>query len=143
MDDLVVNDRVIIPARDLSWSAVRASGPGGQNVNKVATKVLLRFDLRATDALNNAQKTRLRNLAGRRLDQTGAVIVTAQAERSQRQNLARARGGLRRLIAKALLVPKRRRATKPSAGAKRRRLDDKRRQGEKKRARAKIRRDDH
>jgi ribosome-associated protein len=136
--DLVVNERLAVPARDLSWSASRASGPGGQNVNKVATKVTLRFDLRNTAALTRAQKIRLRKLAGRRMDAQGALIIKAQAERSQRQNLERARDGLRRLIRKALVPPKHRVATKPSRASKRRRLDDKRRRGEQKRARGKV-----
>jgi len=136
--DLIVNDRVTVPARDLSWSASRASGPGGQNVNKVATKVTLRFDLRGTEALTRTQKSRLRKLAGRRIDAQGALMINAQAERSQRQNLERARDGLRKLIRKALVPPKRRVATKPTRASKRRRLDDKRRRGEQKRARGRV-----
>jgi len=136
--DLVIDDRVTVPARDLSWSASRASGPGGQNVNKVATKVTLRFDLRGTEALSRAQKTRLRKLAGKRVDTQGALIISAQAERSQRQNLERARAGLRRLIGKALVPPKRRIATKPTRSAKRKRLEDKRRRGDQKKARSTV-----
>jgi ribosome-associated protein len=136
--DLFVNDRLTIPARDLSWSASRASGPGGQNVNKVATKVTLRFDLRGTDALTRAQKTRLRKLAGRRIDAQGTLMINAQAERSQRQNLERARGGLRKLVAKALLAPKRRVATRPTRASKRKRLENKRRRGDQKKARGKV-----
>ncbi|MEM7436628.1 MAG: alternative ribosome rescue aminoacyl-tRNA hydrolase ArfB [Myxococcota bacterium] len=137
-NDLVVNDALTVPAADLSWTASRSSGPGGQNVNKVATKVVLRFDLRGTRALNRSQKARLRKIAGRRLDANGAVLVMAQAERSQRRNLSRARQTLRRLILAALPSPKRRVATKPSAGVKRRRLKEKRRQGEKKRSRRRV-----
>jgi ribosome-associated protein len=136
--DLIINDRVTVPARDLSWSASRASGPGGQNVNKVSTKVTLRFDLRGTDALTRAQKIRLRKLAGKRIDAQGALMINAQAERSQRQNLERARDGLRKLIRRALVTPKHRVATKPTRASKRRRLDDKRRRGEQKRARGKV-----
>ncbi|MDH3202570.1 MAG: alternative ribosome rescue aminoacyl-tRNA hydrolase ArfB [Myxococcales bacterium] len=139
--DLVVDERVTIPGSDLSWSASRSSGPGGQNVNKVATKVTLRFDLRGTDALSRAQKSRLRKLAGRRLDAAGGVLVSAQVERSQRQNLARAREGLRRLILKALPTPKRRVATKPTRAAKRRRLEDKRQRSQRKRSRARVSQD--
>jgi ribosome-associated protein len=140
--DLIVDGRVTIPGSDLSWSASRSSGPGGQNVNKVATKVTLRFDLRGTEALSRAQKSRLRKLAGRRLDAEGGVLLSAQAERSQRQNLERARDGLRHLILKALPTPKRRVATKPTRAAKRRRLEDKRQRSEKKRSRARASRND-
>jgi ribosome-associated protein len=136
--DLVINDRVTVRARDLSWSASRSSGPGGQNVNKVATRVTLRFDLYGTEALTRAQKIRLRKLAGKRIDAQGALMINAQAERSQRQNLERARAGLRRLIGKALVPPKRRVATKPTRSAKRKRLEDKRRRGEQKKARSKV-----
>lgn len=142
MKALLINDRVTIPGGDLSWSAARASGPGGQNVNKVATKVTVRFDLDGTEALTQAQKRRLRALAGRRLDAEGSLLVSAQAERSQSQNLERARATLRRLILKSLVEPKRRVATKPSRGQKRRRLRDKRHQSEKKRARGRVRGDD-
>ena len=137
--DLVITARLLVPASDLSWSASRASGPGGQNVNKVATKVTLRFDLRRTDSLTRAQKARLRKLAGRRLDAQGVLMINAQAGRSQRQNLERARDGLRKLIRKALVAPKRRIGTKPSRASKRRRLESKRRRGERKKARGKIR----
>jgi ribosome-associated protein len=136
--NLVINDRVTVPARDLSWTASRASGPGGQNVNKVATKVTLRFDLRGTEALTRAQKGRLRKLAGRRIDAQGALTINAQAERSQRQNLERARDGLRKLIRKALVPPKRRLETKPTRASKRKRLENKRRRGDQKKARGKV-----
>lgn len=142
MKCLRIDEQLSIPARDLSWSASRASGPGGQNVNKVATKVTLRFDLERTEALTQAQKRRLRKLAGRRLDADGGLLVTAQAERSQSQNLERARANLRRLILKSLTAPKRRVATKPSRSQKRRRLQDKRHQSEKKKRRSAARADD-
>ena len=136
--DLVIDDRVTVPARDLSWTASRASGPGGQNVNKVATKVTLRFDLRGTEGLTRAQKGRLRKLAGRRIDAQGALTINAQAERSQRQNLERARDGLRKLIRKALVPPKRRVETKPTRASKRKRLENKRRRGDQKKARGRV-----
>lgn len=139
MKMLPIDDRVVVPGRDLSWSAVRASGPGGQHVNKTSTKVVLRFDLEGTQALTARQKSRLRRLAGRRLDAEGGVRVTAQAERSQSQNLERARHSLRRLILASLSEPKHRVKTKPSRAEKRRRLEAKRRQSEKKKRRAPVR----
>lgn len=140
---LEIDDKLSIPGGDLSWSAARSSGPGGQNVNKVATKVILRFDIEGTAALTQAQKRRLRTLAGRRLDASGGILISAQAERSQRQNLERARASLRRLIRKSLVPPKPRVATKPSKAQKRRRLRDKHRQSEKKKRRAPVRGEDN
>lgn len=138
MKPLVINERVTIPAGDLSWSASRSSGPGGQNVNKVATRVTLRFDLRGTHSLTESQKRRLKKLAGRRLDADGGILVSAQAERSQAQNLDRARQNLRHLVRKALVAPKRRVATKPSRAQRRRRLEAKRRVSEKKKGRRPV-----
>jgi len=111
-------------------------------VNKVSTKVTLRFDLEGTRALNRSQKQRLRKLAGGRVDGDGTLSLSAQAERSQRQNLERAREALRRLVARALVPPKRRVATKPTRASKRRRLENKRRQSDKKRKRARVVPDD-
>jgi len=126
---------LIIPAADLSWRAVRASGPGGQNVNKVASKVELRFDLPGTRALAEAVKARLRSLARGRLDAEGRIVIASQKTRAQEQNLADARGRLAALIATALIPPRPRRPTRPTGSSKRRRLEDKRRLGDKKRAR--------
>jgi ribosome-associated protein len=135
VEDLPVAEGVVIPARDLSWSAARASGPGGQNVNKVASKVDLRFDLEGTAALTAAQKARLRGLARGRLDGEGRLQIVSQAGRDQAQNLEAARAILAALVARALTPPKPRRPTKPSRGARERRLAEKRHGAQKKRER--------
>ena len=96
--DIFVSPRVILPARDLSWKAVRASGPGGQNVNEVASKVELRFDLANTTALDWGAKGRLRSLAAGRIDADGAIVIVSQATRSQDQNLEDARQRLAELV---------------------------------------------
>jgi ribosome-associated protein len=135
--DLAVKTGVTIPERELVWSAVRSSGPGGQNVNKVASKVELRFDFEASSALTASVKTRLRALAQHRLDAEGSILIVSQVTRAQPKNLADARERLADLIRKALVVPKRRKATKPSLAAKRRRVKDKRVNSLKKQSRAK------
>ncbi len=139
MDALRISDRVVIPATDLSWTAVRASGPGGQNVNKVASKVELRFDLAQCAALHPAVKARLRTLCANRLDAEGRVRIVSQATRDQGKNLADAREKLAHLIASVLVPPKPRRPTKPTFGSKRRRAEDKRRTSSKKALRGSVR----
>lgn len=131
--DLYIDDRVTIPGSDLEWTAVRSQGPGGQNVNKVSTKVDLRFDLVGCEVLSASVKERIKKVA--RLDAMGRVMISSQVTRNRTANLTDARERLAALIRAALVPPKRRRATKPSHGAKRRRLESKRRQSEKKRQR--------
>ena len=120
--------RVVVPAGDLSWRAVRASGPGGQNVNKVASKVELRLDLDGTGALDEPTKARLRSLAGARLA-GGEVVITSQLTRDQKKNLEDARAKLAALIARALQRPKPRRPTRPTRGSVERRLSEKQHRG--------------
>lgn len=136
MDALFVTDAVIIPANDLSWQASRASGKGGQNVNKVSTKVELRFDLVGSQALSGLQKARLRAQRQARFDAEGRVMVVSQKTRDQSRNLEDARDKLREIVAAALVVPIVRRATKPTKGSKRRRLEGKSQNSEKKQARS-------
>ena len=134
-DDLEIGTGLVIAAEELVWTAVRAGGPGGQNVNKVSTKVELRFDLVANRSLAAAVKARLRAANASRLDAKGRLIVTCDTTRSQSQNLELAREKLLELVKVALVVPKRRRPTRPSRGQKQARLNDKRLRGEKKRGR--------
>jgi ribosome-associated protein len=136
--DLEVSTGIVIPARDLTWAAARSSGPGGQNVNKVSTKVELRFDLEGTTALDPPVKFRLRNIARNFLDRDGCIVIVSQKTRSQLQNLEDARARLADLVARALVTPKKRKKTRPTLAAKRHRLDSKRRTSEKKQRRQRV-----
>lgn len=138
-EPLVIDDRITLPAAELAWTAVRASGAGGQNVNKVASKVELVFDLAATRVLSEAVRARLVALAGRRLDGEGRLHVQSQRYRDQPRNLEDAREKLRELVLAALAPPPPpRRPTRPSRAAKRRRVEDKRRMSDKKRERSRT-----
>ncbi len=117
---------VHVPAAALEWRAVRSSGPGGQNVNKVASKVELRVDLAAIAGLGPAARTRLGGLAAARLDADGRLLVTSQRTRDQLRNLEDARAKVQKLIERALSAPRPRRLTRPSPGAVERRLRHKR-----------------
>ena len=139
---LAIAPGIAIPDTELSWVAVRASGPGGQNVNKVSSKVELRFDFETSRVLSMPVKARLRVLAASRLDADGKIVITSQATRNQPHNLLDARDKLAQLLRLALVVPKRRRKTKPSRSARETRLTDKRRHAEKKQTRRRAARDD-
>jgi len=142
MNDLIIDPSLTIPAWELSWTAVRAAGPGGQHVNKVSTKIELRFDLLHSHALSDSEKRRLRDIAGGRVDAEGRILIQCQETRSQSRNLEEARELLAELIRQARVVPKRRKKTRPSRAARERRLRQKRAQSSKKQERRKVGKED-
>ena len=120
-----VTPRIHLDERELEESFIRASGPGGQNVNKVSTAVQLRFDARQSPALPDDVRARLLKLAGHRLTQEGVIVITAQEFRSQDRNRSAAREILFELIRRATVAPIKRRPTRPTLGSKERRLESK------------------
>jgi ribosome-associated protein len=124
-EDIVVRAGVVVPVEALAIRAVRSSGPGGQNVNKVSSKIELRVDVARIEGIDEAARTRLR--AAATLDADGWVLVTSQRTRDQRQNLDDARDKVRTLVERALHVPRKRRKTRPTRGSVERRIADKKR----------------
>ena len=122
-----VTPTISIDEREIEESFIRSSGPGGQNVNKLATAVQLRFDVRRSPALPDDVRARLERLAGRRLTRDGVLIITAQQYRTQERNRQDALDRLLAMIREAAVRPVPRRPTKPTAGSRKRRLEGKRR----------------
>lgn len=131
-----VTDSIAIDESELDESFVRASGPGGQNVNKLSTAVQLRFDVRRSPSLPEPVRQRLERLAGRRLSRDGVLLIMAARFRTQERNRADARERLIDLIGRAAVPPTPRRPTRPTKASKRRRVDAKKRRSVVKRSRA-------
>lgn len=130
-----VSPTVTIDENEIQYAFLRASGPGGQNVNKVASSVQLRFDIRHSPSLDADVKARLIKLAGSRVTEEGILIIEASRYRSQEQNRQDALRRLLRFISLAAQAPKRRKKTRPTLESKKRRLEEKRRRGAIKRLR--------
>jgi ribosome-associated protein len=127
---IVVNDNIVIDEREIEERFVRASGPGGQNVNKLATAVQLRFDAMGSPNIDEATKARLKRRAGGRMTADGVIVILAQRFRTQEANRRDARNRLAALVTAAAVPPKPRRPTRPTLGARKRRLEDKKRRGQ-------------
>lgn len=141
MTDLRVTDTLVIAEHEISWQAIRAQGAGGQKVNKTESAIHLRFDIRAS-TLPDAVKARLLAKADQRITDDGVVVIKAQSERSREANLADARGRLAKLVAAAAQPAKKRRPTRPSRNAQRKRTDQKKKRGRVKALRGRRGRDD-
>jgi ribosome-associated protein len=136
---IAITDTLGLDDAEITETFIRASGPGGQNVNKVSSAVQLRFDVRQSPSLPQAVRERLERLAGRRVSQDGILVITAQRFRSQERNRADAQERLIALILRAATPPRPRRPTRPSAAARQRRLASKAQRARLKRQRGVVR----
>lgn len=135
---LQITKRTAIPLSEIDLSAVRSSGAGGQNVNKVATAIHLRFDIRAS-SLSPIHKERLLKLNDNRITKDGIVVIKAQEHRTQEQNKEEALNRLQKLLKRATISPPKRKPTKPSKSSNRKRIERKKKRGQKKALRGNVR----
>ena len=136
-DDILINNFVTIPASELSYSASRSSGPGGQHANKTDSRIQVRWNIPSSLAMSDFLKRRLLQALGSRLTFDGDLLLAADSHRSQHRNREEANQRLAALVREALVPPKPRRKTKPTRASKQRRLDDKKRRGDLKNQRKK------
>lgn len=136
-DDLVINNGVTIPAAELSYAASRASGPGGQHVNTTESRIQLRWNVAESCALTDAQRARVLRAFASRLTDAGELILASDTHRSQRRNREEVRTRLAQLLREALVPPKPRKKTRPTAASRQRRMEEKRQRGQIKKGRGK------
>lgn len=141
-DDLVIDGRLTIPAAELSFTASRSSGPGGQHVNTTDTRIQVRWNIRDSTALGETRRARLLEALAGRLTSGGEIVLACSAHRSQRRNKQDALERLAALVRRALVVPRPRRPSAPTPAAKLKRLQDKKKQARIKQDRTKPRNDD-
>ncbi len=134
-DDIVVTEAIRIPRSELTFQFSRSGGPGGQNVNKVSSRVQMRWNVETTETLPEDVRRRLKSLNRRRINSNGELIVTSQRYRDQPRNIEDCLEKLRELVDAAAVTPRRRRPTRPSAGSRRRRLQEKRERSDRKQRR--------
>ena len=139
---LTVNRKISIPLSEFKFAYSRSPGPGGQNVNKVNTKVTLKWNIEKTSSLPDPVRARLVSKFANRISKTGELVVTSHRFRDQGRNVADSLSKLREIVLSVATPPKSRKKTKPSKASKRRRLDEKRRTSERKQSRGRIRQDE-